>query len=93
MSLSLVVVHLVHGDDVFVADLRRGPGFAAKAGDGQLVLAQFGIQHLDGHVALQAGIDGMKDHAHAAPADHADDFEVGQAPQVAAVLGWIQKGE
>ena len=91
--LALVVLDLMDGDDVFVADRSRRPGFPAKSLGGNLILGEFGIENLDGDVALQAGVHGLKDDAHAAAADHPHDVERAERAQMAAVFRRIEEGE
>src|SRR5439155_155958 len=46
-------IDLVYGDEVIVGDGGGGAGFAAEAAAGDLVVGQFGVEDLDGNVALQ----------------------------------------
>ena len=88
-EIAAFLVDLVDGDDVFVSDRSRRPGFPAKSLPRKLVLGQLGIEHLDSHVAFEACVHTVEDHAHAAATDHPDDIEVAHRAEIFAVGGGI----
>lgn len=78
--LLRVVLDVVHGDDVGVAEPGHRPRLADQASAGGGIDAG-GAQHLERHLALELGVIGAQDPAHAPAAELVD----GQVP--AEVLG------
>src|SRR5581483_3004803 len=62
---TLVLLDLVDGDDVIVLDGGRRAGFTHEALAHVVPFHQFGLDHLEGDLALQAGVLRSKHHAHA----------------------------
>src|SRR5207244_5570379 len=69
------------------------PGLPAETLARMGVAGEFRIKHLDGHVALQAGVERLEDDAHAAVADDLDNLEVSQAAEMRGVFGAFEKIE
>ena len=65
----LVLIHLVNGDEVIVGDGGGRAGLAAEPLPRDLVIRQLRVDHLDRHIASEAGIVGVQDDAHPAAAD------------------------
>ena len=64
-----VFAEVEHGDDVRVAERRRGPRLVAEAREEVGVLAELGPQELDRHVALELRVARPVDRGHAALAE------------------------
>ena len=82
VGLALLLSHVVHGHDVAVLQAAGGLGFAQEAG---LQFGAFGLagRHgLQGHLALEVGIESFVDGAHASPADHLPDLILADALHV-----------
>ena len=75
---TVVAADVVNGDDVRVVERAGGAGFALETRDTVRVARQAGGQHLDGHVALQAGVAGAPDLAHAAAPQQFHNLEVAE---------------
>ncbi len=88
VGAPVVVAPVVDGDDVGVAQARRGLRFGAEAAQERGVVGQGGMEQLDGHASAKADIVGQVDlrrrsRAHGgdqpiSPAEHATDL-VGHA--------------
>ena len=65
------------GDDVGVIEGGDGAGFALKTGEAVGIARHIGRQNLEGDVAVEFGVGGAIDLAHAAGAEGADDAVVG----------------
>ena len=72
--MPLLVADVVQRADVGVVELGDGAGLALEAGAELRAGRQVGGQHLDRHVAAQAGVVGAVDLAHPARADRGDDL-------------------
>ena len=76
-----VLADLEDRHDVGVVELRRRPRLAAEAGQRLEVLRDLPGQDLQGHAAAEGDLLGLVDHAHAAPADLAEDPVVAHLAQ------------
>ena len=65
------------GDDVRVIEGGDGAGFALETGEAVGIAGHVGRKDLEGDVALEFGVGGAVDLAHAAGAEGADDAVVG----------------
>ncbi len=97
---DLVVDHadVVDGDDVGVGDGGQQAGLAGEAlAQARLVAHAGGAHQLEGDLAVELGVEGAVDHAHAARADGVDDdvaAESGAAgPRGGDATGGLQAGE
>jgi hypothetical protein len=70
---------LVHGGDAGVLQLAGDAGLVAEALGGRRIGRVFRGQHLDGDVAVEGGVAGAVDHAHAAAADLVEQLIAGRA--------------
>lgn len=72
-----------------------GSGFAEEARGGEVVAGGLagGDKDFESDRALQGGIEGPKDHAHASAADHGFHLISGKAAEAAWVRGRHQFGE
>ena len=66
-------------------------GLAAESLPRRFVVRQFGIEHLERHIALQARIERFEHNAHAAAANHSHHVEMRQAAEISRVVGRLQK--
>jgi hypothetical protein len=71
---AVLVPDIVQGADVRMAQLRDRFGFAVESRAEGFVPGQIRGQDLDGHRALEAGVAGLVDLAHAALAQRRDDL-------------------
>ena len=66
----------VHRHDVLVPQMRRGEGLVLEALQLARVEGRGERQHLQRHAPPQRDLLGLVDHAHAAPADFAQEAEI-----------------
>ena len=71
---AVVLAHVVDGDDVGVAEAGAGLGFTEKAGAELVGDLDLGGDDLEGDGAVEDGVMGFVDHAHAAAADAPEDM-------------------
>jgi hypothetical protein len=80
-DLVAVGADVEEGDDVGVRELGHGLGLAQEAGAAEVLLLAAGearVQELDGDLAVELGVIGGIDHAHAAGAEAAEDDEAAE---------------
>ena len=65
-------------NDVGVVEGGGGSSFAAKTLHDLLVLGQLALEHLDGHHAFKARVEGAVNRAHTPGSDDFADFEIAQ---------------
>ena len=75
---SLIGPEVVDGHDVGVGQRGDGLGFALEAGQAVGVFRDLGRQDLDGDDAVEVGVAGLVDLAHASGADDLEDLVVTQ---------------
>ena len=68
----------IHGNDMGVVQLCRGLRFVLEAGDPARVQHRREGEHFQGDAPVQRDLVGLVHHAHAAPADLADEAEIAQ---------------
>ena len=67
---TLILTPVVHGEDVGVAQRRRGPGLGPEAAQERGVVGQRRVQDLDRHPAAEARVVGQEDVRRRAGANH-----------------------
>src|SRR5262245_991888 len=67
-AIDARLFHLVNCNDIFVRDRGGSSGFAAKSLTSRGVICQFGIEHLDSHMPLQARVECFQHDSHSAAA-------------------------
>ena len=65
IGIAVMLGKIVDGDDVGMFQSGDDFGFARKAAQKRFIIFEGGVQHFDGHMAIQSGMVSFVDRGHA----------------------------